>query len=489
MDRPKKTFISVLLILVLTLSLAGCRSAGTAEPQPTEVPETAAQDLTYGNNGLTLTVPAEYADQVVVESTGDQFFYVTEKASREAAEKLRPDNTYGAGWLFGISRVSEAELHDLLCTDMSGREVFARSGDMYYLLNTPTDVRIEREGDITQSDMDQWSALYDWIRGAMLQTFMAENGLTECRYTNTALDMLLARIAWKGSTDYNLVSLDYGERRPQGTEGASFAEEILSAGLRYADGESAPDGEYYVLNDLANASRYDFFKGNGQLVREVHGEYETLYRTVNGADLTDILVRWNGALEAVETEPYDEAAYQAAVDAVLNEFRNLGSADLENFAETDHPELPWYTAIIANPVRNTLFYGFYDFDENGVPELLIAAGDATYQQPEAIYAFDGSKMVYLCKEQALGERCVVSFVDGEFIVVGSGGATSGILVVYTIGPDGYSTQIHSSTEYEYDFNGNPTLTSVQGSMTDEQFDAYMHDVGAFVPVEYTRFAP
>ena len=49
------------------------------------------------------------------------------------------------------------------------------------------------------------------------------------------------------------------------------------------------------------------------------------------------------------------------------------------------------------------------------PYVVIAAGDGSYHQPVGIYAFDGKKMVYLCKKMALGYRCsVADFSDGVF---------------------------------------------------------------------------
>ncbi len=492
MKHRMKTIIGILLALAVAVSLTGC-SRKPAAPQPTEAPEKAVESVTWENGGVKLTIPAEYADLVIVEtpSDGERLFSVTEKASLEAAQKTRPDNTDGAGWLFGISRVSEEPLCGMLCYDMIGQQVFARDGEEYYLLDTPTDVRIEREGEITQSDMEQWGALYEWIMDPMTAGFIEDNGLTACRYSNTGLDMLLARIAWGGKTDYSLASLDYGELFPQGAESAAYAEELLNAGaFVFADGEEAPDGEYFVLNDKSDGTRYDIFKGGeGRYVREVHEEYEILYRSTTGADLADIMDRWCAELDALDPVSYDRMAYQVAVDAVLEEYAALDQNGLENYDETEHPELPWYTAAIANPVRNSLYYGFYDFDANDVPELVIAAGGDTWQQPMGVYAFDGSKMVYLCSEQALGERTTVSFLDGEFVVRASGGAAVGGVTVYAIAPDGFGTEVLAAAEYEYDAAGSVTLTPTRGEMTNEQFEEYMSRTGEFPTVEYTRFAP
>ena len=65
---------------------------------------------------------------IVKTDEPDLLFSVYEKASVEAAARMGAENT-GEGWLFGIARVSERRLHELLCGDMSGVEVFAREGD------------------------------------------------------------------------------------------------------------------------------------------------------------------------------------------------------------------------------------------------------------------------------------------------------------------------------------------------------------------------
>ena len=370
---------------------------------------------------------------------------------------------------------------------MSGRTPFARDGQgNCYILCTPTDVRIERVGQITEDDMREWGDLCQWAAG-IGGGFAADNGLTPCRYGNTELDMLLARIAWAGETDYTLASLADGVHADQNGAGASFAEEIVNAAaFNYADRE-APDGEYIVLNCPTIDARYDFFYGDHSLVRAVRGEYETVY-TAGDVDVTGMVEKWYNALPKA-AESYDEAAYEAAVDAVLAEYTALDQEALENFDEAAHPELPWYTAVVANPVRNQLYYGFYDFDGNGIPELVIAAGDDTWQQPAGIYAFDGETMRYLCKDHPLGERAYLTyFQDGVFAVQGSGGAAVGEVTIWKIAPDGYSTDLISVMDYEYQDPETVTYTPQFGDMTPEEFAEVDYLRGFDVPVEYARFA-
>ena len=191
---------------------------------------------------------------------------------------------------------------------------------------------------------------------------------------------------------------------------------------------------------------------------------------------------------AAPAPAYDRAAYDAAAEAVLEEYRALDLDALADYDEAAHPELPWYTAVIANTDRNDLFYGFWDFDGNGVPELIIAAGDPEYQIPEGIYAFDGEKMVYLCREQPLGERAHLTYADGLFFVRASGGAAVGCVAVYRIAPDGYGTDLIEIMNYEYKDADTVIYTPELGGMTPEEFAAFDTAAGFHEPVEYTLFA-
>lgn len=186
---------------------------------------------------------------------------------------------------------------------------------------------------------------------------------------------------------------------------------------------------------------------------------------------------------------YDPEAFRAAVDAVLAEYAALDMSDPAAFDEAAHPELPWYTAIIANTERNDLFYGLYDLDGNEIPELVIAAGDESWQQPMGLYAFDGEKMVYLCKDQALGERAqLMRLPDGTFAVRASGGAAMGSVTLWRIAPDGYDTEIIDIVDYEYQDANTAVCTSRLTGKAVEGFQPGDYTESFDAPVEYTLFA-
>ena len=192
--------------------------------------------------------------------------------------------------------------------------------------------------------------------------------------------------------------------------------------------------------------------------------------------------------ESPTAVPFDRARYDAAAEALRQEYLELRSAGLDAFDEDAHPQLPWYTAVLASYGWSDLYSGEYDFDENGVPELVIAAGDDEFRQPLGIYAFDGEKMVYLCPQQALGERSTVAFTDGLFFVRASGGAAVGSVTVYRIGPDGYSTELIEVMDYEFTDPETVVYTPELGNMTAEELQSHDYMQGFTVPVEYTLFA-
>lgn len=172
--------------------------------------------------------------------------------------------------------------------------------------------------------------------------------------------------------------------------------------------------------------------------------------------------------EETESEPIEEqSAYDLAVEVIEQEFIQVREQGLDDFDESLHPELPWYTALLTRYPENSFFKAFYDFDGNGVPELVIGMGGEEIR-PVGVYAFDGRDMHYLCAENPVGERSHLSRHDGLFVLHGSGGASSGILVLFTIAEDGWSTELVDEFEYEYDEAGQVTYTSQLGVLSPEE---------------------
>lgn len=289
-EMKTETVLCMILALAMVFMIAAC---GNSSDDKKEAAAPAAEDLVLKNEDLQLTVPAEYADLVV---TGDLhenvLFSVSEKASVEAAKALG-ESGEGAGWLFDIARISEDDLHEMLCYDMSGREVIASdaSGN-YYLFCHPTDVRMVRENNEEMySDRDQWSALNEWA-WSLCESFIDENpSLRAEKYGNTELEMYLNRILYQPGMKYTVSTLEYGPLDPKDTDATEYVR-ALTEGVTYdyiADAE-APDGEYAVITFPEFGDRFDFFftEGGENFVRHVWGDgYEELYK----ADFADPAVK------------------------------------------------------------------------------------------------------------------------------------------------------------------------------------------------------
>ena len=158
------------LLLVLLLTLCACSSTNPAAP------DTGAE---FTARGLTLSIPDEYADLLLVEVPDEIGFYryifsVHEKASFEAGEELYPGENVKAGFLFAIGQVDENGLQELWEIGMTGAQVLATDAQgNYYVYYHPTDVQLLRV-EYTDADWEQWTMLGEWAV-QMKQEFLAQN--------------------------------------------------------------------------------------------------------------------------------------------------------------------------------------------------------------------------------------------------------------------------------------------------------------------------
>ena len=284
----KKSGFAFALALASVLTLSACGGTSDAPaPEETRSAGEAVDLVTYENDGLTLSVPTEYDGLLEVKTPEDSqegtLFSVSELASLEAGQKLHPGEDWGDGWLFGIQRIDEDALHEMLCYDMSGAVPFAgdESGN-YYVFCHPTDVRFVRESydiDPESEDFRQWSALNEWaweIQGP----FASENGLMLCSFSNTSVDMVLNQLAYLGEEPYTLGGAAYGTLEPGRVDKDPYLDQLLDGvSFTMADSEEVPDGEYIILDLPQAGEELDFFLADdGNLVRELYDGEVTLYR-------------------------------------------------------------------------------------------------------------------------------------------------------------------------------------------------------------------
>ncbi len=258
MKYKKATVLSIALAVVLVAVLAACALGGAekpkATPEPTAVPSIAPtavpaptatpapaptgapdESARFESGGYTLSVPAEYAESLTVETEKmtdywETLFTVTEKASYEAGQKLSPGNEDGLGWLFSIVRIGEDELGKLMMWDMSGVQCFAgtETGD-YLLLIQPTDLRFLPNGEDDEARMDQWEAMQDWTWASMPERFLEDNaGLTPCRHGGSFVENALARVLYYDPAEYGEADrplIRYGDGEGADPLGTSQARE------------------------------------------------------------------------------------------------------------------------------------------------------------------------------------------------------------------------------------------------------------------------
>ena len=323
MRNRTKIWCSLLLAAGMVLSLTACgakKQEGIALSGESITindlalrPDGVAGRL-YENDGMKLMIPLEYDELLVTETPQDSkdglLFSVSERASILAA-KAAGESGDGAGWLFGIGKIDEAALQEMLCSsDMSGREVFAKdAAGSYYVYYHPTDVRLVRESnEAMERDQELWTALNEWAWGSVRESFLAENtGLTAETRGSSAVDLYLARIAYMPGVYYTVSTTEFGPLAPEaGSFDAAPYVERLMHGVQYelAEDEEAPDGEYVVLSFPDDNMRFDFFlqQGKENIVRQVWSDgYEQLYRAAFADGETKasaVMQEWYDALAA-----------------------------------------------------------------------------------------------------------------------------------------------------------------------------------------------
>lgn len=281
-----------------------------AEEKGEEQTDEKGEDLVLENDGLKLTIPAEFAGALLTETPTAEaegmLFSVSEKASVEAAKARGVEEDAGPGWLFGIGRVGEAKMQEMLCNDMSGAHLFATDGKgTYYLLYHPTDVRIERSGELTEADMEQWTKLNEL--GPYVQDgFIKDNGLTAFTRGNSAVEIYLYRLCYQEDVKYELTFLTHGALSPEGVDKTPYLTKLLDGvSVRYVSEDEDvgmdTDGEYLIINFPEEETSLRFFRSGKNYVCIANGETETLFKLAYETGETvssEVVQEWYDALAA-----------------------------------------------------------------------------------------------------------------------------------------------------------------------------------------------
>ena len=294
-----KKIISILAAAILALSLCG-----------TVLAETPAENFTAENGGLTISIPRKYFErlQVIapVDAPDGTLFEVFEQASIDAVKGT--DEELGAGWIYSIRKATKDEVNELRGGILLGEEVFAKAEDGgFYLLCMPTDYRFIRQNyEGTENEEILFREMLDWAVSEVPQALIAQNGLTPFTYTNTDVDQLFARILYEGNRNFNLIFLEENAHKPDKVDPAPYIEKLAEGvTIEEVDESETPDGEYIVLNDLGTDARFDFFRADGNYVREIwnNGENHALYKVTfadSSLKLNSIMEAWYNAVAAAE---------------------------------------------------------------------------------------------------------------------------------------------------------------------------------------------
>ena len=226
-------------------------------------------------DGITFEIPEEIRDLVTVQTqlgSEDEIVMVSETASRDAALAMEDEDVEYAGWLFTITKMREEDVEKLRCGGMEGMNVFAEDDDIYYVFNHPTDVRFVREQyEDIDADMEQWNLVNEWA-GTVCDEILGNNPeLDAVSFSNTDLDMHLAKIAFGEDVKVVFKSLEFGELDPSTLKEDDYIDDLTDdVTFEYAqDQEAIPDGEYIVMEFPEENVRFDFFKAEENTVREV----------------------------------------------------------------------------------------------------------------------------------------------------------------------------------------------------------------------------
>ena len=272
----------------------------------------------------TVTIPEKYQKELITRTgeeieEADTIIAVYEKASIEANKALDEDlqDDY-AGWLFSIGTVTEEEMHDLRCGDMSFAKVFAKDANgKYYVFYHPTDVSMVRKSDkFTEDELNHWSELTKWT-DSVPKTLMEENSsLTAVNYDNSEVSMMLSRAAYGEDQVYTLSTAGDGERKPadgKGKDAVPFVERLTrDVTVKVAEPKEKPEGEYITISFPEDEMRFDFFltEGKKNYIRQVYviEEEEGQFEEIEGEDFVaefadgktnaaDIMQEWYDSLK------------------------------------------------------------------------------------------------------------------------------------------------------------------------------------------------
>ena len=290
-----------ILVPALVLSMAACGTSGnsgTAKSDDTAPAEAATQEgaeettpadegaqqeaaakeaVVFENAGMKITLPAELADKISVETPEKDedgaIFKAFETASVEADKAMGHENE-GGGWLFAICTRTEEAVHEIMTGDSSGEDIIGHDENgVYYVYYHPTDVRYVRETpEQMEKDQDQWTAAVEWAN-SVYDSFAQDNpGITKVTWGGTEVESCLARTCYQKDAKYEMGVSEDDMKAVSGTDAEKYFK-LLTTDAKYerVDNMKAPEGEYVILSFPEDDVRFYFYTGeeNANYIRHV----------------------------------------------------------------------------------------------------------------------------------------------------------------------------------------------------------------------------
>lgn len=162
----------------------------------------------------------------------------------------------------------------------------------------------------------------------------------------------------------------------------------------------------------------------------------------------------------VENKVDNDKVYAFVIEEYREYINNLDYKS-ENINNSD-------SYIVANGDFN-IGYSYYDFDKNGIDELLISQGDnGKIANIIDLYTFNENNVVKIIDKSGVCQRCSISIWDnGVLFYRGSGGASHGYLHFYNISSASVDRYIY---EYDEELNFSVYKTDENGTKIGAKLD-------------------
>ena len=428
--RPKTTAHALAVVVLLAAAAVGCTFTGAQETEPAE--DAVLYEL---GDGLTLAIPADIAQELVVEFPDDDqqepsFPYVYHRASYEAGME---DFGSPMGFLFNLFRYDQVGYEAYLAADGgTGQVIFARDDQWYYGMGVPTDVQFYTGSDEIDTDSPEYQRWeYILSRVADIQADFADrNGLT---IFDASAD-LDRPFLWEGEHRYvecrsadGTLSLTLLLSQParQGDGGIWCVEGSLenTYGVWYKElpqGIQVPAAEYYA--DLQAQVDQGHRPGLLDPVQAAMDWYRTKYDTEDLSGLTFTLLENHGSILPVQV--------QNTVFTYAGQEYDLAERDGNINAITDWRLVGKYLVFEGHTGPQNNIYCIFDTQSKAFePDLaganLIFHGDdittGIYSFWSDVYAYDGtllgsyeleeSEFIYELQYSEDGSRVEVNIVS------------------------------------------------------------------------------